>query len=151
MFIARSVLSKKALSSLAGPFTRNTGSLCVFYSGENEAAARHTARMRIVAVSDTHLLHDELVMPPGDIYRDRDTLGIREVPGAARCSWPNPYAESVIGSIQRELLDPCASTTAECRQPSRRKSGWLTKARRRGNWPGRWVGARPEKLKKWVL
>ncbi|WP_158621420.1 hypothetical protein [Corallococcus aberystwythensis] len=24
--------------------------------------------MRIVAVSDTHLFHDELVMPPGDIF-----------------------------------------------------------------------------------
>ncbi|NPC68248.1 hypothetical protein HPP05_00605 [Corallococcus exiguus] len=24
--------------------------------------------MRIVAVADTHLFHDELVMPPGDIF-----------------------------------------------------------------------------------
>ncbi|WP_233601331.1 MULTISPECIES: transposase [Corallococcus] len=33
-------------------------------------------------------------------------LGIREVPSATRCPWQNPYAERVIGSIRRELLDP---------------------------------------------
>ncbi|WAM28245.1 integrase core domain-containing protein [Myxococcus sp. NMCA1] len=27
------------------------------------------------------------------------------MPSAARCPWQNPYAEKVIGSIRRELLD----------------------------------------------
>ncbi|MFP2963623.1 integrase core domain-containing protein [Myxococcus sp. 1LA] len=51
------------------------------------------------------------------VHRDKDKLysegvramrnhwGIREVPSAARCPWQNPYAERVIGSIRRELLD----------------------------------------------
>src|SRR5438876_10239931 len=30
---------------------------------------------------------------------------IREVPSAARATWPNPFAERVIGSIRRECLD----------------------------------------------
>ncbi|MFY1824460.1 integrase core domain-containing protein [Myxococcus fulvus] len=54
---------------------------------------------------------------PRYLHRDRDKLysegvratlthlGIREVPSAARCPWQNPYAERVIGSIRRELLD----------------------------------------------
>ncbi|WP_306464174.1 integrase core domain-containing protein [Corallococcus exiguus] len=54
---------------------------------------------------------------PRHLHRDRDKLysegvratlthlGIREVPSAARCPWQNPYAERVIGSIRRELLD----------------------------------------------
>ncbi|WP_233601330.1 MULTISPECIES: transposase [Corallococcus] len=28
------------------------------------------------------------------------------MPSAARCPWQSPYAERVIGSIRRELLDP---------------------------------------------
>jgi putative transposase len=29
----------------------------------------------------------------------------KEVPSAARCPWQHPYAERVIGSIRRKLLD----------------------------------------------
>ncbi|GEL75723.1 transposase [Myxococcus virescens] len=32
-------------------------------------------------------------------------VGIRKVPSAARCPRQNPYAERVIGSIRRDLLD----------------------------------------------
>ena len=58
------------------------------------------------------------VSAPRYLHRDRDKLysedvrttlthlGIREVPSAARSSWQNPYAERVVDSIRRELLDP---------------------------------------------
>ncbi|WAM28261.1 integrase core domain-containing protein [Myxococcus sp. NMCA1] len=54
---------------------------------------------------------------PRYLHRDRDKLytegvratlshlGVQEVLSAARCPWQNPYAERIIGSIRRELLD----------------------------------------------
>ncbi len=42
----------------------------------------------------------------GDVFHDRvDRLGIHEVLIAPHAPWQNPFAERVIGSIQRECLD----------------------------------------------
>ena len=42
----------------------------------------------------------------GEVFQKRvKSLGIEEVLTAARSPWQNPYAERVIGSIRRELLD----------------------------------------------
>ena len=42
----------------------------------------------------------------GDVFRRRvKSLGIVEVLTAARSPWQNPYAERMIGTIRRELLD----------------------------------------------
>jgi transposase InsO family protein len=56
---------------------------------------------------------------PSHLHRDRDriygevvteaiaNLGIIDKPSALRSPWQNPYAERVIGSIRRDLLDHC--------------------------------------------
>ncbi len=42
----------------------------------------------------------------GEVFhRQARALGIQQVPIAPRAPWQNPYAERVIGSIQRECLD----------------------------------------------
>ncbi len=42
----------------------------------------------------------------GDVFQKRlKSLGIEEVLTAARSPWQNPFAERLIGSIRRELLD----------------------------------------------
>jgi transposase InsO family protein len=42
----------------------------------------------------------------GDVFRRRvKSLGIVEVLTAARSPWQNPYAERMVGTIRRELLD----------------------------------------------
>ena len=56
---------------------------------------------------------------PSHLHRDRDAIygavvtealanmNIVDVPSAPRSPWQNPYAERVIGSIRRDLLDHC--------------------------------------------
>jgi len=42
----------------------------------------------------------------GDTFRRRlESMGIAEVLTAARSPWQNPYAERMIGTIRRDLLD----------------------------------------------
>jgi putative transposase len=62
-------------------------------------------------------MHSRKDSAPGDLLRDRDaiyggafrrrvkSLGIGEVLTAARSPCRNPYAERMIGTIRRELLD----------------------------------------------
>jgi putative transposase len=52
-----------------------------------------------------YLLHDRDSIY-GDLFRERIRgPGIREVLTAPRSPWQNPYAERLVGSIQRECLD----------------------------------------------
>ena len=42
----------------------------------------------------------------GDYFKDRmKSMGIEEVPIAARSPWQNPYCERVIGSVRRECVN----------------------------------------------
>ncbi len=51
------------------------------------------------------LLRDRDGIFGGDFGRVVDSMGIEQVPTAARSPWQNPYCERLIGSIRRECLD----------------------------------------------
>jgi transposase InsO family protein len=52
-----------------------------------------------------YLIHDRDAIYPEEFRARVSRMGIAEVITAARSPWQNPYAERVIGSIRRELLD----------------------------------------------
>ena len=81
----------------------------VHFTVTDSPTAAWTAQQIVEAFPDQeaprYLLRDRDSIYGGEFRRRVQGIGIAEVLAAARSPWQNPFAERVIGTIRRELLD----------------------------------------------
>jgi len=81
----------------------------VHFNVNDSPTAAWTAQQIVEAFPDQeaprYLLRDRDSIYGGEFRRRVQGIGIAEVLAAARSPWQNPFAERVIGTIRRELLD----------------------------------------------
>src|SRR3989440_11500148 len=82
----------------------------VHFNVTDSPTAAWTAQQIVEAFPDDsaprYLLRDRDGIYGGQFRRRVSGMGIAEVLTAPRSPWQNPFAERVIGTIRRELLDP---------------------------------------------